>query len=136
ATTASGATAQSGGALILSTSSPDAGAMTLVANGGSITADQLVSGGNLTAKAGLDIAYNSLQSFAAATLHAVQGTISLDHETVAKGDLTLTLNSLDLSNDRSKLATAGTLIVNAASANLANSTLTFGGIALNLSGSV
>ncbi|KAB2721479.1 hypothetical protein F9L02_23245, partial [Brucella intermedia] len=41
-----------------------------------------------------------------------------------------------LSNDRSKLATAGTLIVNAASANLANSTLTFGGIALNLSGSV
>ncbi|KAB2715672.1 hemagglutinin, partial [Brucella intermedia] len=130
------ATDKSGGSLILNTSSPDTGAMTLVANGGSITADQLVSGGNLTAKAGLDIAYNSLQSFAAAALHAVQGTISLDHETVAKGDLTLTLNSLDLSHDRGRLATAGTLIVHASDADLSHSTLTFGGIALNLSGSV
>ena len=128
------ATEQSGGALILKTGTPSAGQMTLGATAGSITADQLLSGGDLKAKAQQNIFYSSLQSFASADLNAVLGTVSLDHDTVAKGNIALTLQSLDLSNNRSKLATAGALIVNAASANLANSTLTFGGIALNLSG--
>jgi filamentous hemagglutinin len=125
------ATEQSGGSLILKTGS---GKMALNATGGSIVADQLVSGGELAAHALRDITYNSLQSFAGADLHADQGSISLDHSTVAKGGITLTLQSLDLSNGRSKLATAGMLTVNAADANLANSTLTFGGISLNLTG--
>lgn len=130
------ATEQSGGALILKTGVSGTGKMVLNASNGSITADQLLSGGDLTAKAQQNISYNSLQSFAAADLNAVMGAISLDRNTVAKGDIALTLQSLDLSNDRSKLATAGTLIVNAGNANFANSTLTFGGIALNLSGVV
>lgn len=130
------ATEQSGGALILKTGVPGTGKMVLNASNGSITADQLLSGGDLKAKAQQNVSYNSLQSFAAADLNAVLGAISLDKNTVAKGDIALTLQSLDLSNNRSKLATAGTLIVNAASANLANSTLTFGGIALNLSSDV
>lgn len=129
------ATEQSGGSLILKTGASGTGKMALKASSGSITADQLLSGGDLKAKAQQDISYNSLQSFGAADLNAVLGAISLDKNTVAKGDITLALQSLDLSNNRSKLATAGTLIVHAASANLANSTLTFGGIALNLTGS-
>jgi len=130
------ATEQSEGSLILKTGVAGAGQMSLAATAGSITADQLLSGGDLRAKAKQNITYNSLQSFASADLNAVMGAISLDRKTVAKGDIALTLQSLDLSNDRSKLATAGTLIVNAASANLANSTLTFGGLTLNLSGVV
>ncbi|OJY04697.1 MAG: hypothetical protein BGP07_12995, partial [Rhizobiales bacterium 63-22] len=128
------ATEQSAGSLILKTGNAAAGQMTLGAAGGSITADQLISGGDLTARAGHNIAYNSLRSFASADLKSEQGAISLDHDTVAKGDISLTLQSLDLSNGRGKIATAGTLIVNADSADLTNSTLTFGGIALNLSG--
>ena len=129
------ATGQSGRSLILKTANPAVGQMSLAASG-SIIADQLISGGDLTALARQDITYNSLQSFAAADLNAIDGTISLDRTTVANGNLTLTLDSLDLSNDRGQIATAGTLIVHANDANLANSTLTFGGIALNLTGSV
>ena len=129
------ATNLAGGSLILKTANPAMGQMSLAASG-SITANQLISGGNLTARARQDISYNSLQSFAAADLTSLQGRISLDRNTVARGNLTLTLNSLDLSNDQGKLATAGTLVVHANDANLANSTLTFGGIALNLAGSV
>lgn len=130
------ATEQSGGSLILRAGNAQPGQMTLTANGGSIVADQLVSGGDLAARALRDITYNnSLQSFAGASLRADQGSISLDRNTVARGNITLTLQSLDLSNDRGKLATAGLLTVNAGNANLTNSTLTFGGIALNLSGS-
>ncbi|KAB2793096.1 hemagglutinin [Brucella anthropi] len=135
ATEQSGGATTAGGSLILKTGTVSAGQMALGATGGSITADQLLSGGDLKAKAQQNISYSSLQSFASADLNAVLGTISLDKNTVAKGNIALTLQSLDLSNNRSKLATAGTLIVNAASANLANSTLTFGGVALNLSGS-
>lgn len=129
------ATEKSGGSLILKTGLANAGQMLLNASSGSIIADQLLSGGDLKAKAQQNVSYNSLQSFASVDLNAVLGAISLDKNTVAKGNIALTLQSLDLSNNRSKLATAGNLIVNAASADLSNSTLTFGGIALNLSGS-
>lgn len=129
------ATEQAGGSLILNTADASKGQTVLAANAGSIVADQLISGGNFKATAAQNITYNSLQSFAAADLTALQGAISLDHETIAKGDITLTLQSFDLSNNRSKIATAGGLIVNAANANLSNSTLTFGGLTLNLSGS-
>ena len=134
-------TEQSGGSLILKTGAASAtgvatvGQMTLTAANGSLTADQLLSGGDLKVKAQQNISYNSLQSFASADLNSVLGAISLDKNTVAKGNIALTLQSLDLSNNRSKLATAGNLIVNAAYANLSNATLTFGGIVLNLSGS-
>ncbi|PRA75728.1 filamentous hemagglutinin, partial [Ochrobactrum sp. MYb29] len=133
-------TEQSGGSLILKTGATSAtgvatfGQMLLRAATGAIIADQLLSGGDLRAKAQQNISYNSLQSFASADLNAVLGAISLDKNTVAKGNISLTLQSLDLSNNRSRLATARNLIVNAANANLSNATLTFGGIALNLSG--
>ncbi|WP_153020221.1 filamentous hemagglutinin N-terminal domain-containing protein, partial [Paramesorhizobium deserti] len=130
------ATEKSGGSLILRTGLADTGRMSLDATGGSIVAGALSSGGDLTAHALRDITYDSLRSFAGANLRADRGAISLDRDTVAKGNLTLTLQSLDLSNDRGKLATAGTLTVNADSADFSGSTLTFGGIALNLTGSV
>ncbi|PRA75689.1 hypothetical protein CQ054_22765, partial [Ochrobactrum sp. MYb29] len=129
------ATEHSAGSLILKTGVATVAQMLLRAATGSIIADQLLSGGDLKAKAQQNISYNSLQSFASADLNAVLGSISLDKNAVAKGNIALTLQSLDLSNNRSKLATSGNLIVNAANANLSNSTLTFGGITLNLSGS-
>ncbi|WP_407865921.1 hemagglutinin repeat-containing protein [Phyllobacterium phragmitis] len=129
------ATEQSGGSLILKTGLAGTGQMLLDATDGSIIAGELLSGGDLTAHALRDISYDSLQSFAGADLRADQGSISLDNKTAAKGNITLTLQSLDLSNDRGKLATAGTLTVNADSANFSGSTLTFGGISLNLTNS-
>ncbi|MCO6181119.1 hemagglutinin repeat-containing protein, partial [Ciceribacter sp. RN22] len=125
------ATEHSGGSLVLTAG---AGDMTLLARTGSILADQLVSGGDLKARALQDIGYDSLRSFAGVDLRADQGTISLDRDTVAKGDIALSLQHLDLSNNRGKLATAGTLTVDAGSADLSGSTLTFGGVSLNLSG--
>lgn len=129
------ATAQSGGALILKSGTDTSGKMVLVARNGAIDANQLLSGHDLNAFASGDVYYNSISSFANLSLSSDHGSISLDHDTVARGDITLSLQHLDLSNNRSKLATAGTLTVNATDANLANSTLIFGGVALNLSGS-
>ncbi len=128
-------TAQAGGALILNTGEGQSGKLTLAATNGAINAGQLVSARDLHASASQDITYNSLNSFANLSLSSDHGSISIDHDTVAKGDIALSLQHLDLSNNRSKLATAGTLTVHATDANLANSTLTFGGVALNLTGS-
>lgn len=125
------ATNAAGGALIVKAGH---GLLNLDAGNGSIQADQLLSGGDLTATAAQNIAYNALQSFANAALTTASGTISLDHKTIAAGNLTLSLQSLDLSNNRSQIATSGMLTVNANSASLANSTLTFGGLTLNLTG--
>ncbi|MGN6450150.1 MAG: hypothetical protein ACTHLK_16450 [Brucella intermedia] len=114
------ATEQSGGLPILKTGDPATGQMSLTATGGattaigSITADQLLS------------AVISMPSWARSASTGIRLQRATSH---------LRCKAL-ISADRSRLATAGTLIVNAASANLANSTLTFGGIALNLSGGV
>jgi filamentous hemagglutinin len=128
------ATKAGGEGLVVRRGNPAIGAMQLNASDGSIRADALLSGGDLHALAQKDLSYNSLQSFAGVGLQSVEGTISLDHDTIANNDITLRLQSLDLSNDRSKIATAGTLIVDADRASLANSTLTFGGVDLNLNG--
>ncbi|MDL2400988.1 hemagglutinin repeat-containing protein [Rhizobium mayense] len=110
------------------------GAMTLAASSGSINANVLLSGGSLAATATQNIGYASLQSLGNATLTA-PGTISYTSTTRVGGNLTLNTGAIDLSGSRgSAIAGAGTLIVNASSANLAGSNLVFGGLALNLSG--
>ncbi|QIO62357.1 hemagglutinin repeat-containing protein [Rhizobium leguminosarum] len=112
------------------------GSMSLAATSGSITAgDALLSSGALSASAGQNIAYNKLQSLSSAALTASGGQISYGNPTRTAGNLTLTTTNIDLSNGRaSNIAAGGTLTLNAASANLANSSLTLGGLALNLSG--
>ncbi|NTJ65337.1 filamentous hemagglutinin N-terminal domain-containing protein [Agrobacterium rhizogenes] len=113
-----------------------AGTMTLAASNGSISANSLLSGGNLAATATQNIGYNSLQSLGNAAL-ASPGAISYTSTTRVGGSLTLNTGALDLSGSRgSGIAAGGTLIVNASSANLSGSNLVFGGLSLNLSGGV
>ncbi|MDK4741396.1 hemagglutinin repeat-containing protein [Rhizobium sp. CNPSo 3464] len=122
--------AASGGSLMLQ----HTGAMTLAASSGSINANVLLSGGSLAATATQNIGYASLQSLGNATLTA-PGSISYTSTTRVGGNLTLNTGALDLSGSRgSAIAGAGTLIVNASSANLSGSNLVFGGLTLNLSG--
>ncbi|PST17643.1 hypothetical protein C7U61_18650 [Rhizobium sp. JAB6] len=111
-----------------------AGTMTLAASNGSISANSLLSGGNLSATATQNIGYNSLQSLGSAAL-ASPGAISYTSTTRVGGNLTLNTGALDLSGSRgSRIASGGTLIVNASSANLSGSNLIFGGLSLNVSG--
>ncbi len=111
-----------------------AGTMTLAASNGSISANSLLSGGNLSATATQNISYNSLQSLGNAALTG-PGAIAYTSTTRVGGNLTLNTGALDLSGSRgSRIAAGGTLIVNASSANLSGSNLVFGGLALNLSG--
>ncbi|MDV4162203.1 hemagglutinin repeat-containing protein [Rhizobium leguminosarum] len=126
------ATAASAGTLKLQ----QTGSMSLAATSGSITAgNALLSSGALSASASQNIAYNKLQSLSSAALTASGGQISYGNPTRTAGNLTLTTTNIDLSNGRaSNIATGGTLTLNAASANLANSSLTLGGLALDLSG--
>ncbi|TBC90108.1 filamentous hemagglutinin N-terminal domain-containing protein (plasmid) [Rhizobium leguminosarum] len=112
------------------------GSMNLAALSGSITAgNALLSSGALSASASQNIAYAQLQSLSSAALTASGGQISYGNPTRTAGNLTLATTNIDLSNGRaSNIAAGGTLTLNAASANLANSSLTLGGLALNLSG--
>ncbi len=130
------ATAQSGGALLLKNGAGSPGKMQLTATEGTITANQLVSGQDFAANAWGDLVYQSLNSFGNAALASQHGTISIDRDTIAKGDIALDVQDLDLSNNRSRIATAGTLSVNANTISIANSTLTFGGVNFNLAGAL
>ncbi|WP_245430300.1 hemagglutinin repeat-containing protein [Rhizobium tropici] len=122
--------AAAGGSLMLQRT----GAMTLSASSGSISANSLLSGGNLAATATQNIGYNSLQSLGSATLTA-PGTIAYTNTTRVGSNLTLNTGVVDLSGSRgSRIAGGGTLIVNGSSANLSGSNLVFGGLSLNLSG--
>ncbi|MFB2566920.1 hemagglutinin repeat-containing protein [Rhizobium sp. IMFF44] len=122
--------AAAGGSLMLQRT----GAMTLAASNGSISANSLLSGGNLAATATQNIGYNSLQSLGNAALTG-PGAIAYTSTTRVGGNLTLNTGALDLSGSRgSRIAAGGTLIVNASSANLSGSNLVFGGLSLNLSG--
>ncbi|RWX14329.1 filamentous hemagglutinin N-terminal domain-containing protein [Rhizobium hidalgonense] len=136
ATIASGvdltATAQSANAALVL---QPAGDMSLTATNGSITvSNALVSSGDLSADASQNLAYSKVRSLGDADLSA-SGQISYGNPTSTAGNLTLTTTNIDLSNGvANNLAAGSTLTLNAASANLANSSLTLGGLALNLTG--
>ncbi|WP_246711270.1 hemagglutinin repeat-containing protein [Rhizobium ruizarguesonis] len=126
------ATAQSANAALVL---QPAGDMSLTATNGSIAvSNALLSSGALSATATQNVAYAKLQSLGSAELTAT-GQISYGNPTSTAGNLTLNTTNIDLSNGvANNLAAGGTLTLNAASANLANSSLTLGGLALNLSG--
>jgi filamentous hemagglutinin len=109
----------------------EAGSTTLEAAAGSITADSLTSGGDLTARALLNLTYNSMQSHGAVSLAAEQGVISVDGRTVAQGDISLTAKSIDFSDNRSNVKTSRMLFIDAANVKLDHSALTFGGLTLS-----
>ncbi|TBY50167.1 hemagglutinin repeat-containing protein [Rhizobium leguminosarum] len=135
ATIASGvdlaATAQSANAALVL---QPAGDISLAATNGSITvSNALLSSGDLSANASQNLAYTKLQSLGSADLFAA-GQISYGNPTSAKGNLTLTTTTIDLSNGGAgNIAASGTLTLNADSANLSNNSITLGGLTLNLS---
>uniref|UniRef100_UPI001C90E852 hemagglutinin repeat-containing protein n=1 Tax=Rhizobium laguerreae TaxID=1076926 RepID=UPI001C90E852 len=135
ATIASGvdlaATSQSANAALVL---QQAGDMSLTATSGSITvSNALMSSGDLSADASQNLAYTKLQSLGSADLSAT-GQISYGNPTSAKGNLTLTTTTIDLSNGGAgNIAAGGTLTLNADSANLSNNSITLGGLTLNLS---
>ncbi|GAA3105030.1 hypothetical protein GCM10010520_57390 [Rhizobium viscosum] len=94
----------------------------------------VLAGGNLQVSTGGDIRYGSLEANEAILLSSLAGVISLDKRTAAGGDITISERHVDLSGNRSGIATSGTLHVNTGSANLTGSQLTFGGIDLVASG--
>ncbi|MCZ7932225.1 hemagglutinin repeat-containing protein [Agrobacterium leguminum] len=135
-------TAQSGAAMSISAASGSIAAGTFLSKGdlallsgldlgisGLVLAEQ-----NLQASAGGNIRYGSLEANGNVSLSSAGGVISLDKRTAAGGDIRIRQQHADLSNNRSGLATSGTLYIDANNINLANSTLTFGGIDLTSSG--
>ncbi|MFQ6158940.1 filamentous hemagglutinin N-terminal domain-containing protein [Sinorhizobium meliloti] len=120
--------ASPGGALELE----DAGKLTVEASSGAITAGNLVSAGMLDVSATSDVSYDSLQSFSHARLASADGSVSTDRITRAAGDITLLARRVDLSGNRGRIATAGTLSIVADSASLAGSAYTFGGLDIKL----
>src|SRR5690606_33180410 len=90
--------------------------------------------GHLQASAGGNIRYDSLEANGHVVLSSTNGVISFDKRTAAGGDIRIRQQNADLSNNRSRLATSGTLYIDANNINLANSTLTSGGIELTSSG--
>lgn len=142
------------GSIAISGTAQSGTAMSLTAASGAITAGSLLSKGdlallsglhlgisglvlaegNLQASAGSDIRYDSLEANGDVLLSSTHGVISFDKRTAAGGDIRIRQQNADLSNNRSRLATSGTLYINANNINLTNSTLTSGGIDLTSSG--
>lgn len=137
-----GGTAQSGKAMSLTAASGAIAAGSLLSKGDLALLSGLdlgISGlvlaeGNLRASAGSDIRYDSLEANGDVLLSSTSGVISFDKRTAAGGDIRIRQQSADLSNNRSRLATSGTLYIDANNINLANTTLTSGGIDLTSSG--
>lgn len=135
-------TAQSGAAMSISAASGSIAAGTLLSKGDLALLSGLdlgISGlvlaeENLQVSAGGNIRYGSLEANGNVSLSSAGGVISLDKRTAAGGDIRIRQQHADLSNNRSGLATSGTLYIDANNINLANSTLTFGGIDLTSSG--
>ncbi|MGV2051335.1 hemagglutinin repeat-containing protein [Agrobacterium sp. 22-209-1] len=142
------------GSIAISGTAQSGAAMSLTATSGAITAGSLLSKGdlallsgldlgisglvlaegNLQASAGTDIRYDSLEANGDVLLSSTNGVISFDKRTAAGGGIRIRQQNADLSNNRSRLATSGTLYIDANNINLTNSTLTSGGIDLTSSG--
>lgn len=142
------------GSIAISGTAQSGAAMSLTAASGAITAGSLLSKGdlallsgldlgisglvlaegNLQASAGSDIRYDSMEANGDVVLSSANGVISFDKRTAAGGDIRIRQQNADLSNNRSRLATSSTLYIDANNINLANSTLTSGGIELTSSG--
>ncbi|WP_306180344.1 hemagglutinin repeat-containing protein [Rhizobium sp. AN73] len=135
-------TAQSGAAMSLTAASGAIAAGSLLSKGDLALLSGLdlgISGlvlaeGNLQASAGGNIHYDSMEANGDVWLSSTHGVISFDKRTAAGGDIRIRQQNADLSNNRSRLATSGTLYIDANNINLTNSTLTSGGIDLTSSG--
>ncbi|VEJ46173.1 Hemolysin precursor [Bartonella vinsonii] len=108
----------------------DKGSLSITAQRG-IKVEHIISGGNIDLFAGDDIYYDQVIGYGTATLTSVSGGISVENVLSAKGDVRLTANTLDLSNDRSHIYTPQTLFLNADHIYVSGSTLIYGGLDFN-----
>ncbi|WP_375607006.1 filamentous hemagglutinin N-terminal domain-containing protein, partial [Bartonella sp. AC142YNZD] len=92
---------------------------------------QIASGGNIEIFAGNDIYYDQVIGYGNATLTSVSGEISVENVLSAEGDVRLTANTLDLSNNRSHIYTPQTLYLIADHIDVSDSKLTYGGLDFN-----
>ncbi|WP_375645149.1 hemagglutinin repeat-containing protein, partial [Bartonella sp. MR100HLJHH] len=92
---------------------------------------QIASGGNIEIFAGNDIYYDQVIGYGNATLTSVSGEISVENVLSAEGDVRLTANTLDLSNNRSHIYTPQTLYLIADHIDVSGSELTYGGLDFN-----
>ncbi|WP_208436640.1 hemagglutinin repeat-containing protein, partial [Bartonella tribocorum] len=89
---------------------------------------QIASGGNVEIFAGNDIYYDQVIGYGNATLTSVSGEISVENVLSAEGDMRLTANTLDLSNNRSHIYTPQTLYLIADHIDVSESELAYGGL--------
>ncbi|WP_425283526.1 hemagglutinin repeat-containing protein [Bartonella doshiae] len=108
----------------------DKGSLSLTAQRG-VKVGQIVSSENIALFAGQDIYYGQVIGSGSATLTSVSGGISVENELSAKGDVRLTANALDLSNNRSHIYTPQTLYLKGDHIDVSGSTLTYGGLDFN-----
>ncbi|WP_345117184.1 hemagglutinin repeat-containing protein, partial [Bartonella jaculi] len=108
----------------------DKGSLSITAQKG-IKVGHIISGGNIDLFAGNDIYYDQVIGYGSATLTSVSGEISVENVLSAEGDVRLTANTLDLSNNRSHIYTPQTLFLNADNIYVSGSTLTYGGLDFN-----
>uniref|UniRef100_UPI0035D0C286 filamentous hemagglutinin N-terminal domain-containing protein n=1 Tax=Bartonella sp. OC42QHQL TaxID=3243565 RepID=UPI0035D0C286 len=93
-----------------------------------VNVGQIASGGNIEIFAGNDIYYDQVMGYGSATLTSVSGEISVENVLSAEGDVRLTANTLDLSNNRSHIYTPQTLYLIADHIDVSGSELTYGGL--------
>ncbi|WP_375643732.1 MULTISPECIES: filamentous hemagglutinin N-terminal domain-containing protein, partial [unclassified Bartonella] len=92
---------------------------------------QIASGGNIEIFAGNDIYYDQVMGYGSAKLTSVSGEISVENVLSAEGDVRLTANTLDLSNNRSHIYTPQTLYLIADHIDVSESELVYGGLDFN-----
>ncbi|WP_375618835.1 hemagglutinin repeat-containing protein, partial [Bartonella sp. AC134YNZD] len=92
---------------------------------------QIASGGNIEIFAGNDIYYDQVMGYGSAKLTSVSGEISVENVLSAEGDVRLTANTLDLSNNRSHIYTPQTLYLIADHIDVSESELAYGGLDFN-----
>ncbi|USP03050.1 hemagglutinin repeat-containing protein [Bartonella taylorii] len=105
----------------------DKGALSITAQRG-VKVGHIISGGNIDLFAGNDIYYDQIIGYGTATLTSVSGGISVENVLSAKGDVRLTANTLDLSNNRSHIYTPQTLYLTADHIYVSGSKLIYGGL--------
>ncbi|WP_039758251.1 hemagglutinin repeat-containing protein [Bartonella queenslandensis] len=105
----------------------DKGSLSITVQRG-IKVGHIISGENIDLFAGKDIYYDQVIGYGSATLTSVSGGISVENVLSALGDVRLTANSLDLSNNRSHIYTPQTLYLKGDHIDVSGSELTYGGL--------
>ncbi|AQS42345.1 MAG: Filamentous hemagglutinin [Candidatus Tokpelaia hoelldobleri] len=114
----------------------NSGSADITATAGSIDTGEIFTGGDAALHSARDIRYAGIQSFGDIILDAGNGTVSVENKTVAAGNISIVADMLDMSNNRARITTEKTLTLKAREVLAANSTYTYGGIRMDVSGNI